>query len=226
MSQKKDSLMLFHSSVSRKPVCPTPTSQRALTTGTHVVARFRGVSRVRTYVDSVLAPELVLKHGIGCVAQVPRPTRMVVHSTSRRYVDDRRQALLALAALELMTGHKAAPVYSRQSVAAFKLREGQFVGSRVSLRGAAVYDFLETFVTVVLPRLREFEGLHYATINTSGRVALGITHTVAFPELEHQAQLFENLGGLHIELVASPGVVPAVCATLYRGLQLAGDLSR
>lgn len=189
---------------------------------THPIPPYRhhaGVSRLHRYVQGVVAGDLLLQQDVTSVAQLPRLARVVVHTTSRRYAEDRRECAMAMAALEAVTGQRSMPLYAQRSVAAWKLRAGQVVGCRTTLRGPALYRFVDTLLSVVWPRLRDWGPLHPRVVAGTGAVALGMSTPVAWPPLEHASHLYEALRGLHVE-VRTTAATPRLAAGLYGGVHV------
>src|SRR5215471_9586796 len=130
-----------------------------------------------------VVPALKEKHQYANVHQIPRMTKIVVNmgvsaSLEKSAVDD------AAKDLALITGRKAAISKSRHSIANFKLREGQPIGCRVTLRRDAMYEFFDRLVATALPRIRDFRGLSPRKFDGRGNYTFGIADQTIFPEIE------------------------------------------
>lgn len=115
------------------------------------------------------------------VMQAPRVEKVVV-SVGTGKVDDKAKLALIQDRLASITGQKASPRPARQSIASFKLREGDIVGYQVTLRGARMYNFLDKFIHIALPQTRDFRGLKPTAIDEMGNITLGIKEHTIFPE--------------------------------------------
>jgi large subunit ribosomal protein L5 len=134
------------------------------------------------YVKEVV-PALKEKHKYGNVHQIPRLTKIVVNmgvsaSLEKSAIDDAAKDLAQI------TGRKAAISKSRHSIANFKLREGQPIGCRVTLRKDAMYEFFDRLVATALPRIRDFRGLSPRKFDGRGNYTFGISDQTIFPEIE------------------------------------------
>src|SRR5436305_11304940 len=134
------------------------------------------------YVKEVM-PALKEKRKYTNIHQVPRMTKIVVNmgisaSLEKSAIDD------AARDLALITGRKAATSKSRHSIANFKLREGQPIGCRVTLRRDAMYEFFDRLVATALPRIRDFRGLSTRSFDGRGNYSVGISDQTIFPEIE------------------------------------------
>ena len=151
------------------------------------------------YVNEV-APALKQKHQYANVHQVPRLEKIVVNmgvsaSLEKSAVDD------AAKDLALITGRKAAISKSRHSIANFKLREGQPIGCRVTLRRDAMYEFFDRLVATALPRIRDFRGLSPRKFDGRGNYTFGVADQTIFPEIE--LDKIKRQQGMDITLVTS-----------------------
>jgi large subunit ribosomal protein L5 len=135
------------------------------------------------YQENVI-PALREKHGYKNLLQIPRIEKVVLN-TSVGSANDVKQALEdAKAELALITGQKPAETRSKKSISNFKLRQGQAIGAKVTLRGERMYDFLERFVKMALPRIRDFRGISPKGFDGQGNYTLGVSDQAIFPEVE------------------------------------------
>jgi large subunit ribosomal protein L5 len=151
------------------------------------------------YVKEVM-PALTEKRKYTNVHQVPRMTKIVVNmgisaSLEKSAVDD------AAKDLALITGRKAAVSKSRHSIANFKLREGQPIGCRVTLRRDAMYEFFDRLVATALPRIRDFRGLSPRSFDGRGNYSLGVGDQTIFPEID--LDKIKRQQGMDITIVTS-----------------------
>lgn len=151
------------------------------------------------YVNEVV-PALKEKHKFANVHEVPRITKIVVNmgvsaSLEKNAIDD------AAKDLALITGRKAAISKSRHSIANFKLREGQPIGCRVTLRRDAMYEFFDRLVAAALPRIRDFRGLSPRKFDGRGNYTFGVADQTIFPEIE--LDKIKRQQGMDITIVTS-----------------------
>ena len=151
------------------------------------------------YVNEVV-PALKEKHKFANVHQIPRMTKIVVNmgvsaSLEKNAIED------AAKDLALITGRKAAVSKSRHSIANFKLREGQPIGCRVTLRRDAMYEFFDRLVATALPRIRDFRGLSPRKFDGRGNYTFGVSDQTIFPEIE--LDKIKRQQGMDITIVTS-----------------------
>lgn len=130
-----------------------------------------------------VAPELQKELGLANAHQVPKLEKIIVNIGLGRGKDDKRLFEVATNTLTKITGQKPVETTARMSIATFKLREGNKVGLKVTLRGDRMYEFLDRILTVVLPRLRDFHGVSARAFDNQGNYSLGFTDQSVFPEL-------------------------------------------
>ena len=153
------------------------------------------------YVKDVV-PALKAKHNYSNVHQIPRLEKIVVNmgvsaSLEKGAIDD------AAKDLSQITGRKAVISKSRHDIANFKLREGQSIGCRVTLRKDAMYEFLDRLVATALPRIRDFRGLSPRKFDGRGNYTFGVNDQTIFPEIE--LEKIKRTQGMDITLVTSAG---------------------
>lgn len=133
--------------------------------------------------------------------RVPKLTKIVVSVGVGRAVVDQKFLDNAVASLTKITGQKPIITKARLSVAGFKLREGQSIGAKVTLRGERMYDFLDRLVAIVLPRIRDFRGLAVNSFDPQGNYSIGLSEQTLFPEVSYEdAQLTH---GVQVTLVTT-----------------------
>jgi len=140
--------------------------------------------RLRTYFDDVVRPRLTEQFGYKNSMQVPSLDKIVLNMGIGEGVADRKKVESAAADLSLIAGQKAVITKSRKSIATYKLRDGQAIGCKVTLRKARMYDFIDRLVNIALPRIRDFRGLNPKSFDGRGNYSLGIKEHIVFPEID------------------------------------------
>jgi large subunit ribosomal protein L5 len=154
----------------------------------------------KVYVEKI-APELFKELGYKSVMQTPKLTKIVLSMGIGEAIANKKLLDAAATDLGLITGQKAVKTKARKSIANFKLREGQEIGVVVTLRGAKMYEFLDRFVNVALPRVKDFRGVNPNGFDGNGNYSLGITEQIIFPEIDFDK--IERIAGLNINVVTT-----------------------
>jgi large subunit ribosomal protein L5 len=132
-----------------------------------------------------VVPALQQKLGYKNTLQVPKVDKVVVNTCISAQASDAKQALEeAIRELSLVTGQKPAETRSKKSISNFKLRQGQAIGAKVTLRGDRMYEFLERLIKMALPRIRDFRGVSAKAFDGRGNYTLGVQDQSIFPEVE------------------------------------------
>lgn len=139
--------------------------------------------RLKQLYNSTYAPELVKELGLKNVSQVPKLEKIVLNIGLGRAKDDKRAFEVAHNTLRKITGQQPVETFAKQSIAGFKLREGNKIGLKVTLRDARMYEFMDRLINVVLPRLRDFHGLNTKAFDKTGNYSIGLNDQSVFPEL-------------------------------------------
>jgi large subunit ribosomal protein L5 len=142
------------------------------------------VARLKTQYEKDIRPKLTKERGYTNPFQVPKITKVVLNMGIGEGVADRKKVDNAAADLTLIAGQKAVITKSRKSIATYKLRDGQAIGTKVTLRKARMYDFLDRLVNIALPRVRDFRGLNPKSFDGRGNYSLGIKEHIIFPEID------------------------------------------
>lgn len=171
--------------------------------------------RLKRLYSAELRPALLKELGLKNIHQVPRLEKIVLNVGLGRVKEDNRARELAVNTLRKITGQQPVETTAKQSIAAFKLREGQKIGAKVTLRGDRMYEFLDRLVSVVLPRVRDFRGLPRRGFDPRGNYNLGVLEQSVFPELEFEDIVL--LHGLQITFVIEHGT-PGSSQALLSGL--------
>ncbi len=143
------------------------------------------VPRLRTHYEDVVKPGLIKQFGYTNVMQVPRITKIVLNMGVGEATQDSKLVNVAAAELEKIAGQKPVITMSRKAIAQFKIRENLAIGTKVTLRKVRMYEFLDRFITVALPRVRDFRGLTERSFDGNGNFAMGIKEHLIFPEIDY-----------------------------------------
>lgn len=159
------------------------------------------MNRLRERYQTELIPALTKDLAADNLHRVPKLTKIVVSVGVGRAVQDQKYLDNAVATLTKITGQQPIVTKARLSIAGFKLREGQSIGAKVTLRGERMYDFLDRLISIVLPRIRDFHGLSVKAFDPKGNYSIGLSEQTLFPEISYEdAQL---LHGIQITLVTT-----------------------
>jgi large subunit ribosomal protein L5 len=145
----------------------------------------RVTPRLRTHYDEVVRKQLTEQHGYKNPMQVPTIQKVVINMGIGEGVNDRKKVDQAAADLAQIAGQKAIITKSRKSIATYKLRDGQAIGCKVTLRKSRMYEFIDRLVTIALPRVRDFRGLNPKSFDGRGNYSLGIKEHIIFPEIDY-----------------------------------------
>jgi len=141
--------------------------------------------RMKQHYDDVVRAKLIEEFGYKNPMAVPTIEKIVLNMGVGEAVADSKKATNAAGELAKIAGQKPVITHARKSIATFKLREGQAVGAKVTLRRQRMYEFLDRLVTIALPRVRDFRGLNPKSFDGRGNYALGIKEHIVFPEIEY-----------------------------------------
>ncbi len=161
----------------------------------------KNVSRVKAMYDKEVVPYLMKKFGYKSVMQVPKIVKMVINTGLGDIKDNQKSMQITEGEIKLITGQK--PVYCKatKSVANFKLREGMPIGIKVTLRGARMYDFYDKFVSIALPRVRDFRGVSDKAFDGRGNYSVGLKEQLIFPEITYDQ--VEKIRGMDVCIVTT-----------------------
>jgi large subunit ribosomal protein L5 len=143
------------------------------------------VPRLRAEYDSTIRSKLTEQFGFQNVMEVPVLKKVVLNMGVGEAVNDRKKVELASTDLALIAGQKPIVTHSRKAIATFKLREGQAIGCKVTLRKAKMYEFIDRLVNIALPRVRDFRGLNPKSFDGRGNYSLGLKEHIVFPEIDY-----------------------------------------
>ena len=159
------------------------------------VARLQGIYRDK------IVPELMTKFGFTSVMQVPRLEKITLNMGVSEAVSDKKVMDHAVSDLTKIAGQKPVVTKSKKPIAGFKSREGVPIGCMVTLRGVRMYEFLDRFVTVALPRVRDFRGISGRSFDGRGNYNIGVKEQIIFPEIEYDK--IDVIRGLNISITTS-----------------------
>ena len=131
-----------------------------------------------------VVPALMKKFSYKSVMQVPRLTKICLNRGVNGAVADKKLVDIAIDELTTITGQKALSTLSKKDISNFKLRKQMPIGAKVTLRGVNMYEFLDRFVSVSLPRVRDFKGINDKSFDGRGNYTMGVTEQIIFPEID------------------------------------------
>ncbi len=141
--------------------------------------------RMKVQYNEEIAPSLMKKFGYKSVMQIPKLDKVVINVGCGESKNNAKEIEAIVKDLGIITGQKAVICKARKSVANFKLREGENVGVKVTLRGAKMYEFLDRLFSIALPRVRDFRGINPNSFDGRGNYAFGLKEQLIFPEIEY-----------------------------------------
>jgi large subunit ribosomal protein L5 len=157
--------------------------------------------RLKKIYREQVAPDMFKEFGYKSVMQTPRLEKIIVSMGVGEALQNKKLLDAAVDDLTLITGQKAVKTKARKSIANFKIREGQEIGVKVTLRGAMMYEFLDRLVNVALPRVKDFRGINQNAFDGHGNFSLGITEQIIFPEIDFDK--IERVAGLNVAIVTT-----------------------
>jgi large subunit ribosomal protein L5 len=141
------------------------------------------VARLKHEYQNKYIAELQKELGLTNVMQVPRLEKIVINVGLGKSKEDKKMMEVAANTLTKITGQKPVETFAKNSIAGFKLREGQKIGLKVTLRGDYMYEFMDRIINIVMPRLRDFHGVKATAFDKAGNFSLGLNDQSVFPEL-------------------------------------------
>ena len=148
-----------------------------------------------------ISPKLTEKFGYKNVMQVPKLEKVVINMSVGESVGNPKALESAMADLTIISGQKPIQTRAKKSLAAWKLRQGMAIGCKVTLRGQRMYEFLDKFINVALPRVRDFRGVSEKAFDGRGNYALGLKEQLIFPEIEYDK--IDKIRGMDIVIVTT-----------------------
>ena len=159
------------------------------------------MSTFKELYNKEIANSLMKKFNYSSIMEVPKLEKIVINMGVGEGSHDAKFIEAAVKDLETITGKKPVVTKARKSIAGFKLREGQVIGTKVTLRGENMYNFMEKLIKVSLPRVRDFRGLSRNSFDGRGNYTLGIKEQIIFPEIEYDQVL--KVRGMDIVFVTT-----------------------
>jgi len=159
------------------------------------------MARLQTFYRDKVAPDLKTQFGFASIMQVPRITKITLNMGVSEAVADKKVIDHAAGDLARIAGQKAVITKTRKAIAGFKIREDYPIGCMVTLRGARMYEFLDRFVAVALPRVRDFRGISARAFDGRGNYNVGVKEQIIFPEVEYDK--IDALRGLNISITTT-----------------------
>ena len=141
------------------------------------------INRRHAYYNEVVKNELKEKFSYKNVMEIPKLDKIVLSLRLGKEKDNAKSFNTAVDELSLIAGQKAVVTYAKKSVANFKLRQGQKIGAKVTLRGDKMYEFFDRLISVALPRVRDFQGLSTTSFDGRGNYSFGVKEQIIFPEI-------------------------------------------
>ena len=159
------------------------------------------MARLQDQFRDKVAPELIEKFGYKSPMQVPRITKITLNMGVGEAVADKKVMDNAVADLTKIAGQKPVVTKAKRAIAGFKIREGQPLGCMVTLRGVQMYEFLDRFINIALPRVRDFRGISGRSFDGRGNYNIGVKEQIIFPEIEYDK--VDALRGLNISITTT-----------------------
>ena len=159
------------------------------------------MARLQQFYREKVVPDLTAKFGYKSVMEVPRLTKITLNMGVSEAVADKKVMDHAVGDLTKIAGQKPVVTKSRKAIAGFKIRENLPIGCMVTLRGVRMYEFLDRFVTIALPRVRDFRGISGRSFDGRGNYNVGVKEQIIFPEIEYDK--IDALRGLNISFTTT-----------------------
>jgi large subunit ribosomal protein L5 len=159
------------------------------------------IPRLKTMYKEEVVSKLMEQFNYSSVMEVPKLEKICINQGVGEASQDKKLADVAVEQLTKIAGQKAVPTIAKKSVSNFKLREGMVIGARVTLRNERMYEFLDRFVSVALPRVRDFRGISDKSFDGRGNYSVGLKEQIIFPEIE--LDKINRITGMDITFVTS-----------------------
>ena len=159
------------------------------------------MARLQEFYKANVVSALTEKFGYTSSMQVPRLTKITLNMGVGEAIADKKVLDHAVADLTKIAGQKPVTTKARKAIAGFKIREGYPIGTMVTLRGARMYEFLDRFITVALPRVRDFRGVNGRSFDGRGNYNIGVKEQIIFPEIEYDK--IDALRGMNISITTT-----------------------
>ncbi|MBP7131514.1 MAG: 50S ribosomal protein L5 [Aquabacterium sp.] len=158
-------------------------------------------ARLQQFYREKVVPDLMAKFGYKSIMEVPRLTKITLNMGVSEAVSDKKVMDHAVSDLTKIAGQKPVVTMSRKPIAGFKIRENMPIGCMVTLRGTTMFEFLDRFVTISLPRVRDFRGISGRSFDGRGNYNVGVKEQIIFPEIEYDK--IDAIRGLNISITTT-----------------------
>jgi large subunit ribosomal protein L5 len=158
-------------------------------------------ARLQEFYKETVVPKLVEQFGYKSVMEVPRITKITLNMGLGEAINDKKIIENAVGDLTKIAGQKPVVTKAKKAIAGFKIRQGYPIGAMVTLRGERMFEFLDRFVTVALPRVRDFRGVSGRSFDGRGNYNIGVKDQIIFPEIEYDK--IDALRGLNISITTT-----------------------
>ncbi|MCL2801312.1 MAG: 50S ribosomal protein L5 [Treponema sp.] len=157
--------------------------------------------RLKTIYKEQIAPELLKEFNYKSNMQIPKLSKIVVSMGVGEAIQNKKLLDAAVDTLTQITGQKAVKTKAKKSIANFKIRQGQEIGAKVTLRGKMMYEFFDRLVNVALPRVKDFHGVNQNAFDGHGNYSMGIQEQIIFPEIDFDK--IEKVAGLNVVIATT-----------------------
>ena len=157
--------------------------------------------RLKLYYDATIRPKLLKQFGLGNVHEIPKLDKIVINVGFGEAVKQAKLLDGIVNELEIITGQRPVRTKAKKSISNFGLRQGQEIGASVTLRGARMWEFLDRFIAIAVPRIRDFRGLNTRSFDGRGNYTIGLKEQVIFPEISYDQ--VEQVHGMDLTFVTS-----------------------
>ncbi len=159
------------------------------------------MTRFKEHYENVVRPALIKEFGYENPMQVPKIEKIVLNMGVGEAVNDKKKLTSAVEEMSIIAGQKPVTTKAKKSIATFKVRDDMALGCKVTLRKARMYEFLDRFVTIALPRVRDFRGISGKNFDGRGNFAMGIKEQIIFPEIDYEK--VDDIRGMDIIICTS-----------------------
>lgn len=159
------------------------------------------IPRLKTLYKEKIISSLMDEYSYKTPMQLPKIEKVIVSMGVGEAINNKKLLESAAEELSIITGQKAVRTKAKKSIAGFKIRAGQEIGVKVTLRGHYMYEFLDRLINVALPRVKDFRGVNPNAFDGHGNYSLGITEQIIFPEIDYDK--IERISGLNIAIVTT-----------------------
>ena len=157
--------------------------------------------RLKTKYAEEIQPALKEQFGYSSTMAIPKLKKIAINQGVGAGTTEKKKVDAAIEEMTTITGQKAVPTFSKKDISNFKLRKGMAIGARVTLRGERMYEFLDRFISVALPRTRDFRGISRKGFDGRGNYSVGVKEQIIFPEID--IDKIDDLTGMDITFVTS-----------------------